>query len=182
MRTRHRTVRVRAPSDRRRSWWSDLTTAAAKAGLRGHRQWGLMKAIEAEGAGKYRRRGLFITRKALARLLELDGREGRPDDVKWGGRNTGRRQHRCQELGLLTLVIGGGRLKGCGSGRWRGRATRIYPGPQVAPAGLVRKQIEADDLAEDATERQIDAPPVSPGQELAEEYRRRGRPPGRDPP
>lgn len=151
----------------RTSWWSQLREAALKAQLRGHRQWQLLSYLEKLGCGKYPNRGIFITRRELARLLELTG------DLRWHGRNTGRREQRFQVLGLITIVIGGGRLKGCGKAQWRGRANRIYPGPKVAPKDLVRKRIEQDDQRE-AGQEQLDGPPATPGQVLAQYYLDRG--------
>lgn len=169
---------------RQTGWWAGLADAALKAGLYGLRQLELVRYLERIGCGKYRQKGIFITRKRLARELGLDQvHDGARQDYHWDGRNTGRREHRLEALGLLTIVIGGGRRRGCGRQRWRGRANRLYPGPKLCPAVLVRKQIEADDQAEAEDQQpQLDTSPATPGQQLAEQYHRRGRPQGPDPP
>jgi len=158
------------------SIWAELRAKGAAAGLQGHRQWELLARIESLGCGKYPHKGLCITRKELARQLGLD------TDVQWDGRNTGRREHRLEELQLLTIVLGGGRLRGCSKQRWRGRANRLYPGPAVHPAVLVRQLIEADDQREAAITEQLDgSPPPTRGERLAS-HLSRGRAPGPDPP
>src|SRR5262245_41741619 len=135
--------RQRSRNGSRPSWWAGLEQAVSKVCLRGNRQRDLVDLIRRMGCGEYPNRGIFISRQELARKLGLP-------DADWKGRNTGRRERRCQELGLFILVQGGGRLRNR-NGRYRGRATRIYPGPEVYPnQQLVRQAIVQDDADEEA--------------------------------
>jgi len=77
-----------------------------------------------------------------------------------GGTNTRRRLERLQQLGLITIIgpailregaivrARGGRKRGCRSDALVGRALRIYPGPELFPRVLIKRQIELDDLAD----------------------------------
>src|SRR5207237_6114 len=79
-----------------------------------------------------------------------------------------RREHRPEELQLPPTVPGGGRLRGCSKQRRPGRPNRLYPGPAVHPAVLVRQLIEADDQREAAITEQLDgSPPPTRGERLA---------------
>lgn len=109
---------------------------AADAGLRGNQQ--LRLAQFTQDVGARWRHQLIVGRKAMAKELEVDDR------------NTQRRLHRLQALGLLSIVQGGGRMAGTrklGRRGLKGRANRYYPGPKIVDALLVARWIREDDAA-----------------------------------
>jgi hypothetical protein len=111
--------------------------SAKDAGLRGPQQWWLVTWFERQPF----RRSVWKGRRALAK--ELGGEK--PLDE----RNTRRRLHRLEQLGLLRVVQGRGRKRGCRKDGRRGLiglANRYYPGPRLLPAQqLVDKWIAQDD-------------------------------------
>lgn len=190
----------------RPSWWTELERQAEAAGLRGHRQWALVRFVARLGNGKFRGRNLLKGRRNLALELGLDvGLRSVDDPTPKGqgkhdlsGRNTRRRLQRAAQLGLLRLEgpvfvqagqlarARGGRLAGCSKARYIGRAIRIYPGPLVYAKALIDRQVDLDDLADAGviqwTQVSTPAEQLTPGELLALEelgriaLRRRGPP------
>jgi len=153
---------------RRPSWWSQLENAASRAGLRGNRQWDLIRLLARLGNSKNRTRTIMFGRRKLAIALGLDIRS-RPEDAELpagqgnhdpGATNTRRRLARCHELRLIRIegpVIvrdgdivpaHGGRKHGCSTDALVGRALRIYPGPEVMARVLVDRQVQLDNHAD----------------------------------
>jgi len=137
-----------------------MRQACHDASLHGNRQWELVDWFPTQ---PYQRK-VFIGRRVLAK--KLGGRDER---------NTQRRLHRLEQLGILRIVRGGGRVRGCRKDDrrgLRGRANRYYPGARIVDPLLVAKWIEADDKreldqAQSVVPPRDDAPPA-PAQSFRE--------------
>jgi hypothetical protein len=104
--------------------------------------------LESEGATW--RRSLWRGRRKVAKAL------GGVD-----ARNTQRRLHRLEELGILRIVRGGGRIRGCRKDDrrgLRGRANRHYPGPAIVDPLITDRWIAEDGHREREREQDNLAP------------------------
>lgn len=129
---------------RKATGWSPLRDAAYRCGLRGAQQWKLLHHFEHLG---YRyRRSVWKGRRRMAK--ELGGVDPR---------NTRRRIARFEQLGLVRVVRGGGRMRGSRKDKGKGLiglANRHYPGPKLLPEAITDRWIADDDARElERTER-----------------------------
>ncbi len=132
-----------------------MRAAADRVGLTGSRQYPLALKLEQEG---YKvSHCVVVGVEALAKELGvIEKKSGRPDRC-----NTKKRCHNLQDrYGLITIVQGGGRRRGCNRGDGIvGLANRAYPGPQLMAPQIVARWIAEDNERELAKPGQWTYPP-----------------------